>query len=313
MDEKLFIDQPSLAGPGKVPRMASDLAILFQRIFDPTGFTPRWVCGQWSPLEGWLHIISDSVIAAAYVAIPASLFVLVRKRRDIEFPRIVWLFIAFILSCGIAHAFEASIFWWPVYRLTAVLKAITAVVSVATVLALIKSLPAALSISSLSRMQNECAQRLAAETALRETEVSRAEAERRSADLALRDRRLRDALVAARTCAVQWDVESAKIISETGYRPMILAAELENCPETLSWDALLGRPAMQALAAASRDCLATSGVINLRFPLPGAPHVDLRITATPEPAVAGQPRLMVGLLSIIPRDARDFATTSRLH
>ena len=63
------------------------------------------------------------------------------QRRTVQLPTLWWLFAAFILSCGITHLVEATIFWQPWYRLSAFLKVITAVVSWATVIAIYKSLP----------------------------------------------------------------------------------------------------------------------------------------------------------------------------
>jgi PAS domain S-box-containing protein len=109
-------------------------------LFDPSGFPPRWACGQWSALLGWTHIIADTATWAAYTAIPLVLVYFIR-RRTLPVPRIIWLFAAFILACGLTHLTEAVIFWYPVYRLSAALKVVTALVSCATVLALVRITP----------------------------------------------------------------------------------------------------------------------------------------------------------------------------
>ncbi len=102
---------------------------IFTHLFDPTGFNPRRNCG-----EGWtqplicLHILSDLLIWLAYVSIPLVLLYFTR-RRDLPFPRLFSLFALFILACGTTHLIEAIIFDFPVYRLSGVMKAITAVVS----------------------------------------------------------------------------------------------------------------------------------------------------------------------------------------
>ena len=139
-------------------------------LFDTTGFPPRWSCGNWSEAHGWLHILSDLGIFAAYFAIPCVLVYFVRKRADVPFMPVFWLFAAFILSCGIGHAIEASLFWNPWYRLSGVVKLVTALVSWATVLALIPLVPKALALPGLARVN----QQLRAEIERRE----RAEEER---------------------------------------------------------------------------------------------------------------------------------------
>ncbi|MCA9248669.1 MAG: PAS domain S-box protein [Planctomycetales bacterium] len=106
-----------------------------------SGFVPRWNGGAWTTLHGWAHVAADVAIWGAYVAIPVLMAILIRRRRDIAFPWMYWLFAVFILSCGTTHLVEAALFWWPVYRLSAVLKITTAIVSWATVIALVPLLP----------------------------------------------------------------------------------------------------------------------------------------------------------------------------
>lgn len=106
----------------------------FRRLFDTSDFPPRWHCGTWSEGLGWLHICSDVVIWLAYMGIPVGIFLIVYRKRDLPFPRLFWLFGAFIAFCGIGHLLEAMIFWWPAYRLAGVVKLITAAVSIATMI-----------------------------------------------------------------------------------------------------------------------------------------------------------------------------------
>lgn len=129
----------------------------FQNLFDVSDFPPRWVCGNWSSSLGWLHIISDFAIFGAYFAIPLVLAYFVLRRKDVPFHGIFWLFILFILSCGIGHAIEATLFWQPWYRLSGTVKAITAVVSWATVFAMIPMLPKALALPGLARINEQLA------------------------------------------------------------------------------------------------------------------------------------------------------------
>lgn len=127
----------------------------FAYLFDTTGFPPRWYCGEWSAAHGWLHIVSDLGIFTAYFAIPCVLVYFVRKRADVPFMPVVWLFAAFILSCGIGHAIEASLFWHPWYRLSGLVKLVTALVSWATVLALIPLVPKALALPGLAAVNRQ--------------------------------------------------------------------------------------------------------------------------------------------------------------
>jgi signal transduction histidine kinase len=125
-------------------------------LFDTSGFPARWNCGNWSPLHGWSHILADLAIAAAYSVIPFALAAYWWfKRNEMAFPRLFWLFAAFIFSCGATHVMEAVIFYHPAYRFAALLKAVTAVASWATVFALFRIAPAALKLPGLSRANDE--------------------------------------------------------------------------------------------------------------------------------------------------------------
>src|SRR5262249_31376577 len=64
----------------------------FERLFDPSGFTPRARCGDWSGALVALHVASDVLIGLAYLAIPLALLYFVRRRRDIPFRGIFVLF-----------------------------------------------------------------------------------------------------------------------------------------------------------------------------------------------------------------------------
>ena len=116
----------------------------FSKLLDTSDFPERWNCGQWSEFHGWLHIISDLAVFAAYTAIPLVVIYFASRRQDIKFPSVFWLFCGFIFACGTVHLIEATIFWWPIYRVSAVFKFMTAVVSWASVFALIRVIPKAL-------------------------------------------------------------------------------------------------------------------------------------------------------------------------
>ena len=138
--------------------------VFFTKLFNDDDFMPRWKCGNWSDFHGWLHIVSDVLTWAAYTAIPIVLATYIIRRRDVYFPFVFWLFCAFILSCGTVHLVEATIFWIPVYRFSGFLKAITAIASWATVIALIRVAPAAL---KLPLLREEITEKEKIETNLR--------------------------------------------------------------------------------------------------------------------------------------------------
>lgn len=138
-------------------------------LFDTSDFPARWHCGNWTTLHGTTHIVADAAIAGAYAMIPLALvsywWV---KRREVAFPRLFWLFAAFILSCGSTHLVEAILFYQPVYRFSALLKVVTATVSWVTVLALLRIAPRAMQLPGLSRANEELHEQLAATRAAEE-------------------------------------------------------------------------------------------------------------------------------------------------
>lgn len=93
-----------------------------------------------------LHAISDGLIAAAYFIIPISLILLVRRRHDLAFRWVYVLFGAFILACGMTHLFGVVTLWYPVYRIEGAVKLLTATVSAATAILLIRLVPEAVAL-----------------------------------------------------------------------------------------------------------------------------------------------------------------------
>lgn len=146
----------------------------FRKLLDTSDFPARWYCGVWTAGHGWLHIVSDLMIWGAYTAIPAVLAYFIIRRRDMPFPRVFLLFACFIYACGTTHFIEAMIFWWPMYRVSGVAKAATAIVSWATVAALIPITPRALALPGLKKvneqLEHEITERTAAEREARESE-----------------------------------------------------------------------------------------------------------------------------------------------
>ncbi|RYD81040.1 MAG: HAMP domain-containing histidine kinase [Verrucomicrobiaceae bacterium] len=148
-------------------------------LFDTTDFPARWHCGHWTPLHGWFHIISDLAIAGAYSVIPIALAgYWWLKRKELSFPRLFWLFAAFIFSCGSTHVIEAIIFYHPIYRFSAVMKVVTALASWATVLALLRIAPQAIHLPGLQKANAQL------EEQLQKTRLAESALERSNRDLA---------------------------------------------------------------------------------------------------------------------------------
>ncbi|XZE36276.1 PAS domain S-box protein [Pirellulaceae bacterium SH501] len=138
----------SSLGDGARKFEAEGPATFVSKLFDTSSFPARWYCGTWATDVGWLHIASDVGIFTAYFAIPCVLLFFMLRKKDLPFPKVIWLFATFIMACGFGHLIEASIFWWPVYRFSGLVKCFTAIISWVTVFALIRIMPAALRLPS---------------------------------------------------------------------------------------------------------------------------------------------------------------------
>ena len=121
---------------------------LLSALVQPSGLTPHGFCLLWEPGLIWLHAVSDALVAASYYSIPLAPIRFVRRRSDIAFSWIFWLFAAFILACGTTHILAIVTLWQPVYWIDGLVKAITAVLSVTTAVILWPLIPRALALPS---------------------------------------------------------------------------------------------------------------------------------------------------------------------
>ncbi|MDR3716370.1 MAG: PAS domain S-box protein [Puia sp.] len=144
-----------------------DFADFFTRLLDSSDWPPRWHCGKWTEFHGWLYILSDLLIWSAYFAIPVVIIKYISRKQDARFIRLYFLFAAFILACGATHFLDAIAFWIPVYRLNALMRLITGVISWVTVFYIVKYLPLAVSLRPLKDLETEIGQRQKAEEKFR--------------------------------------------------------------------------------------------------------------------------------------------------
>jgi PAS domain S-box-containing protein len=174
-------------------------------------FMAHGYCYLWKPEIVWLHATSDGLIALSYYFIPVMLVYLVRKRRDLPFHWVFFMFGLFILGCGTTHAMEIWTLWNGTYRLAGLIKAITAGASLATAVALVPMVPKALRLPSPSQLraanfelEKEIAERRRVEEAL---QMARA-------DLELRVQQ-RTAELARANQELQAEIAHRRIVEET--------------------------------------------------------------------------------------------------
>ncbi|TCH99924.1 histidine kinase [Roseococcus sp. SYP-B2431] len=152
---------------------------LIRSLFEPSELTPHGFCLLWEPGLIWLHTVSDLLIALSYFSIPIAMVAFLRRRPDIEFGWLVWLFAAFILFCGTTHVLSILTLWQPYYWLEGSVKAATAGVSLVTAILLWPLLPrlTALPSPSALREANAALERQVAERNTLVRALERREAE----------------------------------------------------------------------------------------------------------------------------------------
>ncbi len=162
-------------------------------------FMPHGMCYLWDPAVLWLSVISEALIAASYYAIPFLLFYFMRKRRDTGLQPILAAFGVFILACGTTHLLGVVTVWNPIYRLDAVIKAITATASLATFAMMFPLMPILVKIPSPAELEmanrnlaREIDERKAAEAEVRKMNE---ELEDRVAKRTAEGRKLQDQLI----------------------------------------------------------------------------------------------------------------------
>lgn len=169
-------------------------------LFD--GLLPHGICFAGRPDLVWLHVASDALVAVAYFVIPLTLLYFLRRHRTVlSFNWAIALFAAFIVLCGTGHVLSLITVWQPIYYVQGWVKALMAVVSVATAVSIIPLVPKLLAMRSPEELEEanaklaEANRQLAAanaqlqreiearEAAEAEVHVSLAEARRSAAEL----------------------------------------------------------------------------------------------------------------------------------
>ncbi len=112
------------------------------QVFFSAAFMPHGYCLLWQPWLVALHAGSDLLIFLAYTTIPIALVKLLKLRPELaEFRKLILLFAAFILLCGLSHLVGLITLWVGIYPLQGMIKAATALVSVTTAVVLFPLVP----------------------------------------------------------------------------------------------------------------------------------------------------------------------------
>lgn len=174
---------------------------------------PHGFCYQWDPSLIRLHVVSDTMIGLAYVAIPITLVTFIRRRTDLPFNWMFLLFGLFIVACGATHWMEVWTLWQPSYWLSGGVKAVTAAASIPTAILLYMLVPQALAIPTARELREargalEALKR--ANALLEEQRRALEDADRRKDEfLAILSHELRNPVHAVRMGAMLLDLKAA--------------------------------------------------------------------------------------------------------
>ena len=130
----------------------------FTNLFRTEHWPARWDWGVWTEFHGWLYIFSDIAIWGAFFVFPFLLIKFLRKKPGSPLPGVFWSFVAFIIFCGITYFIDIIIFWWPGYRISALFRFITAIISWITIFKFYKYIPIALTLRTAQEVDAELLQ-----------------------------------------------------------------------------------------------------------------------------------------------------------
>jgi PAS domain S-box-containing protein len=122
-------------------------------LLNPSGLTPHGFCLSWEPGLIALHAGSDAITGLAYLAIPGALISLVGRRKDLSFSWMIYLFVAFILACGMTHLAAVLTLWVPAYGIEGLIKFATAALSVVTAVVLWPLIPRLVALPSPAKLE----------------------------------------------------------------------------------------------------------------------------------------------------------------
>lgn len=154
------------------------MSSFFDYLFGTVSFMPHGYCLLWRPDLVAMHGVADALIALSYFSIPIVIHQFLRRRPDLQFGWLAWLFVTFISACGMTHLVGLASIWQPIYGLEGLVKLMTASVSVATAILMWQLLPKALLVPSPEEVRRanehleaEVLRRQQVEDELRETHL----------------------------------------------------------------------------------------------------------------------------------------------
>lgn len=104
--------------------------------------TPHGACLLWKPELIWINVVSDALLAVAFFVTAFVLgFFVWRRRRDVLFRGVFWIFAVFATFCALTRLLSILTLWVPVYDIESLVKGFLALVSLLVTAALLFLLP----------------------------------------------------------------------------------------------------------------------------------------------------------------------------
>lgn len=149
-----------------------------QALLDYASYMPHGYCLFWQPWLVVLYAGSDLLIFLSYSAIPIALLMFLHQRPDLRYRKLLALFAAFIMLCGLTHLISIITLWVPIYPLHGLVKLFTGIVSATTAVVLFSLIPRLVAIPSPSQLE-DANEQLRAEIAAHEQTLAQLQAAQR--------------------------------------------------------------------------------------------------------------------------------------
>jgi signal transduction histidine kinase/CheY-like chemotaxis protein len=109
---------------------------------DMSTLTPHGACLEWNLELIWLNAVSDAMVAGTFFVTAFVLgFFVWRRRSDVMFRGVFWVFAIFIAICGVSRLESILNLWVPAYGIEVWTKGSLALISVGVTVALLVMLP----------------------------------------------------------------------------------------------------------------------------------------------------------------------------
>ena len=224
------------------------------KLLSANGLAPHGYCLLWDADLIWTHVTADALIGVAYFSIPVAIAYFLTRRPDIAYKPVAWLFAAFILACGTTHFMSIWTLWFPDYGPEGLIKALTAVISVVTAVALWPLLPKLIALPSPAQLAlaNDGLRLRVAERDTALVALERETAERQRVEDRLRQSQKMEA-VGQLTGGIAHDFNNLL---------QIIVANLDRVQRLTDGDERLARPLANALTGAQRAARLTDQLLS---------------------------------------------------